>query len=77
MVRIQFAFQNRVRQRAGVRPRRPEREMCPWAISIIVLVIRCPTHGLKFISAKMQIKEQGMSLDLVNCFWILTCLSKC
>jgi hypothetical protein len=21
-----------------------EREMCPWAISISVLVIRCPTH---------------------------------
>jgi hypothetical protein len=21
-----------------------EREMCPWAISINVLVIRCPTH---------------------------------
>jgi hypothetical protein len=21
-----------------------EREMCPWAISIIVLMIRCPTH---------------------------------
>jgi hypothetical protein len=21
-----------------------ERERCPWAISIIVLVIRCPTH---------------------------------
>jgi hypothetical protein len=46
----------------------PEREMCPWAISIIVLVIRCPTHCSKFISAKMQIKEQGMSPDLVNCF---------
>jgi hypothetical protein len=51
--------------------------MCPWAISIIVLVIRCPTHRFKFISAKMQIKEQGMSPDLVNYFWILTCLSKC
>jgi hypothetical protein len=35
-----------------------EREMCPWAISIIVLVIRCPTHCSKFISTKMQIKEQ-------------------
>jgi hypothetical protein len=33
-----------------------EREMCPWAISRIVLVIRCPTHGSKFICAKMQIK---------------------
>jgi hypothetical protein len=22
-----------------------EREMCSWAISINVLVIRCPTHG--------------------------------
>jgi hypothetical protein len=54
-----------------------EREMCSWAISIIVLVIGCPTHDFKFISAKMQIKEQGMSLDLVNCFWILTYLSKC
>jgi hypothetical protein len=21
-----------------------EREMCPWAISISILVIRCPTH---------------------------------
>jgi hypothetical protein len=26
-------------------PRADEREMCPWAISINVLVIRCPTHG--------------------------------
>jgi hypothetical protein len=34
-----------------------EREMCPWAISRIVLVIRCPTHGSKFICAKVQIKE--------------------
>jgi hypothetical protein len=42
-----------------------EREVCPWAISIIVLVIRCPTHCFKFISANMQIKEQGMSPDLV------------
>jgi hypothetical protein len=54
-----------------------EREMCPWAISITVLVIRCPTHCFKFISAKMQINEQGMYPDLVNCFWALTCLSKC
>jgi hypothetical protein len=54
-----------------------ERKMCPWAIYIIVLVIRCPTHCSKFISAKMQIKEQGMSPDLVNCFWVLTCLTKC
>jgi hypothetical protein len=23
-----------------------EREMCPWAISISILVIRCPTHYL-------------------------------
>jgi hypothetical protein len=23
----------------------PEREMCPWAISINVLVIRCPTQN--------------------------------
>jgi hypothetical protein len=23
---------------------RIEREMCPWAISSIVLVIKCPTH---------------------------------
>jgi hypothetical protein len=51
--------------------------MCPWAISITVLEHRCPTHCFKFISAKMQIKEQGMSPDLVNCFWALTCLSKC
>jgi hypothetical protein len=29
-----------------------EREMCPWAISIIVLVIRCPTHCLELICAK-------------------------
>jgi hypothetical protein len=55
----------------------PEREMCPWAISIIILVIRFPTHCFEFISAKMQIKEQGMYPDLVNCFWVLTCLSKC
>jgi hypothetical protein len=34
-----------------------EMEMCPWAISIIVLVITCPTHCFKFISAKIQIKE--------------------
>jgi hypothetical protein len=54
-----------------------EREMCPWSISIIVLVIRCPTHCFKFISAKMQIMEQGMFLDLVNCFKVLTCSSKC
>jgi hypothetical protein len=26
-----------------------EREMCPWAISIIVLVIRCSTHCLELI----------------------------
>ena len=26
---------------------------------------------------EVQIKEQGMFLDLVNYFWILTCLSKC
>jgi hypothetical protein len=26
---------------------------------------------------EVQIKEKGMSLDLVNCFWLLTCLSKC
>jgi hypothetical protein len=29
-----------------------KREMCPWAISINVLVIRCPTHGFKLICAK-------------------------
>jgi hypothetical protein len=29
-----------------------EREMCPWDISIIVLVIRCPTHWFEFICAK-------------------------
>jgi hypothetical protein len=23
-----------------------EREMCPWAISMSILVIRCPTHYL-------------------------------
>jgi hypothetical protein len=50
-----------------------EREMCPWAISINVLVIRCPTHIIlvKYVlSAKqMQIKNQGMTLALVNCFW--------
>jgi hypothetical protein len=28
-----------------------EREMCPWDISIIVLVIRCPTHCFEFICA--------------------------
>jgi hypothetical protein len=28
-----------------------EREMCPWDISIIVLVIRCPTHWFEFICA--------------------------
>jgi hypothetical protein len=22
----------------------PKREMCPWSISISILVIRCPTH---------------------------------
>jgi hypothetical protein len=25
-----------------------EREMCPWDISIYVLVIRCPTHWFEF-----------------------------
>jgi sugar phosphate isomerase/epimerase len=25
---------------------------------------------------EVQIKEKGMSLDLVNYFWLLTCLSK-
>jgi hypothetical protein len=30
-----------------------------------------------FISAKMQIKEQGMYPALVNCFWVLIYLSKC
>jgi hypothetical protein len=29
-----------------------------------------------FISAKMQIKEQGMYPALVNCFWVLIYLSK-
>jgi hypothetical protein len=29
-----------------------KREMCPWDISIIVLVIRCPTHCFKLICAK-------------------------
>jgi hypothetical protein len=29
----------------GPRPSRDgEREMCPWAVSISILVIRCPTH---------------------------------
>jgi hypothetical protein len=26
---------------------------------------------------EVQIKNQGMSLALVNCFWILTYFSKC
>jgi hypothetical protein len=47
--------------------------MCPWAISINVLVIRCPTNivsRLCVLSVKeMQIKNQGMTLALVNCFW--------
>jgi hypothetical protein len=30
--------------RATVDSDSSEREMCPWAISISVLVIRCPTH---------------------------------
>jgi hypothetical protein len=50
-----------------------EREMCLCAISINVLLIRCPTHiVLKWcvLSVKeMQIKNQGMTLPLVNCFW--------
>jgi hypothetical protein len=29
-----------------------KREMCPWAISIIILVIRCLTHCLELICAK-------------------------
>jgi hypothetical protein len=29
-----------------------EREMCPWAIFIIVLVIECPTHWFKLTCAK-------------------------
>jgi hypothetical protein len=28
----------------GRSPDKSEREMCPWAISINVLVIRCSTH---------------------------------
>jgi hypothetical protein len=32
--------------------RHNEKEICPWAISIIVLVIRCPTHCLELICAK-------------------------
>jgi hypothetical protein len=29
-----------------------EREMCPWAISIIVLVIRCPIQRFELLYAK-------------------------
>jgi hypothetical protein len=29
-----------------------EREICPWDISIIVLVIECPTYRFKLICAK-------------------------
>jgi hypothetical protein len=46
-------------------------EMCPWAISINVLVIRSPTHIVlvDMLSVKeMQIKNQGMALAIVNCF---------
>jgi hypothetical protein len=55
------------------KPTKAEREMCSWAISINVLVFRYPTHIIlvKYVlSAKeMQIKNQGMTLALVNCFW--------
>jgi hypothetical protein len=32
--------------------REGEREMCPWAISNYVLVIKCLTHLIKFLCAK-------------------------
>jgi hypothetical protein len=45
-----------------------EREMCPWAISISILVIRCPTHKLSTYVREVKIRDKGMFLDLVNCF---------
>jgi hypothetical protein len=57
-----------------------EREMCPWAISISVLVIRCPTQCIELLCAKRARSENqrpGMFLDLVDCFCILMCLAKC
>jgi hypothetical protein len=39
-------------QMGGAAGRGAEREMCPWAISIIVLVIECPTHCFKLTCAK-------------------------
>jgi hypothetical protein len=52
-----------------------EREMCPWEISISILVIRCPTHYLSTNVLnvwKVQIKVKGTLLDLVHCFCELT-----
>jgi hypothetical protein len=31
----------------------PEREMCPWAISISILVVRCPNTLIEFLMCKM------------------------
>jgi hypothetical protein len=46
-------------------------EMCPWAISISILVIRCPTYLMSTYVQnvrRVQIKVQGMFLDLVHYF---------
>jgi hypothetical protein len=36
-----------------------EREMCPWDISIIVLVIRCPTHWFEHRCDKLSEKYKS------------------
>jgi hypothetical protein len=57
-----------------------EREMCLWAISIIALVIECPTHCFKLICAK-EVKSAHQRTRygsrLSKLFLVLTCLSKC
>jgi hypothetical protein len=56
---------------------RAEREMCPWTISINILVIRCSTHCFVLSVKEMQMEKQGMILALVNCFLVLTYSTKC
>jgi hypothetical protein len=57
-----------------------EREMCPWAISISILVIRCPTRLIKFLCAKYvrSAKQRQRYVSRIGeLFYVLTWLSKC
>jgi hypothetical protein len=57
-----------------------EREMCPWAISISILVIRCPTHYLStYVLNEVRSANQGKRYvsRLCELFYVLTWLSKC